>query len=147
LMVPTGAAVVSGEQLTINCVLDRDRDIAATATVSLSATPAAENPSTPPRMEALALLTGCNFVSWTGDDWVEPADLAAAVEAQADLLGIWAQQPPPQWVGYDPEFPQLSDMGPVAHLEAISICMAGLGSFTRPVIEVTELATFERPVV
>jgi hypothetical protein len=124
-MVPTGGAVVAGEELTITCVLDRNRDIRATATV---------NSSTTPDTEMVDLVMGCNFVSWTGADATDPADLAAAVDPQSDLAGLWAQQPPPNWAGYSPEFPEVSDMGPVDQLDVISICMTGVGTFERPVV-------------
>jgi hypothetical protein len=124
-MVPTGASVVSAEPMTITCVQDSNRSVSATHTLNLSVTP---------ETELVDLVVGCNFVSWTGADATDPADLAAAVSPASDLAGIWAQQPPPNWAGYSPEFPEVSDMGPVDQLDVISICMTGVGTFERPVV-------------
>ena len=124
-LIPTGASVLGGEELTIKCVLDRDRSVSASTTVTLSTTPL---------VEAVDLVAGCNFVSWTGADGTEPADLAAGVAPEDILAGIWAQQPAPDWAGYNPEFPEVSDLGPVDQLDVIAVCVTDVGTFTRPVI-------------
>jgi len=114
---------------------------APTATPSEGATPVATpvGPSMtptplPPGMEVVPLVGGCQFVAWTGADATSAADLAAHVGPAGNLLSLWAQQPPPTWRGYSPEFPQVSDMGPVNTLDVVAICMAGAGDFVRPVL-------------
>jgi hypothetical protein len=124
-LTPTGASVLGGEELTITCVLDRDRSVSATATVALSTTP---------ELESVDLVMGCNFVSSTWPDETTPADVAANVAPEGILAGIWAQQPAPNWAGYNPEFPEVSDMGPVDQLDVIAICVTDEGTWSRPVI-------------
>lgn len=104
------------------------------ATETPTVTPTVEG--TPPAgaMEDVPLALGCNFEASTYADATTPADLANAVMPGANLAGLWAQQPAPQWRGYNPLFPEVSDMGPVDRLDVLAICMIGPGTFTRPII-------------
>jgi parallel beta-helix repeat protein len=103
-----------------------------TATPTLTDTPTA-TPTTG-AMELIPLVIGCNFESSTFPDNTSPATLVAAISPSANIAGIWAQQPPPRWKGYNPFFPTASDMLPVDTLDVVAICMRGSGTFTRPVV-------------
>jgi len=88
----------------------------------------------PPGMEMAPLVSGCQFLAWTGADGTMPEELARQVGPAENLLSFWAQQPPPTWRGYSPEFPQVSDMGPMDMLDVVAICMMGPGNFIRPLL-------------
>jgi hypothetical protein len=101
-------------------------------------TPPAAPPPPPvlpgPGYEEMSLAAGCNFEAWTGADSTQAATVAAGVSPQADISGLWAQQPVPIWRGYHPAYPQASDMEPLNNLDVLAICMAGPGWFVRPLI-------------
>jgi hypothetical protein len=124
-LIPTGSSVLAGQELTITCFLDSDPDVRATRDVGTSLEP---------ETETVDLASGCNFVSWTGADETAPADVAAGASPAEALSGLWAQQPAPDWKGFNPEFPEVSDMGPVSQLDVVAVCMAEAGTFTRPVL-------------
>jgi hypothetical protein len=96
--------------------------------------PAATPTPLPPGWEAIPLFEGCQFEAWTGASGTGAADLASLVGPPENLVALWAQQPPPLWKGYSPEFPEVSDMEPVQQLDVLAICMAGSGTFSRPII-------------
>jgi hypothetical protein len=91
-------------------------------------------PVVPPGMEALPLVEGCQYLAWTGADGTAPGQLATQVSPPESLAALWAQQPPPTWKGYSPEFPQVSDLEPVNMLDVVAFCMTGPGYFLRPLI-------------
>jgi hypothetical protein len=124
-LIPTGSAVLAGTEMTLSCFLDSNPDVKASATVGTSLEP---------ETETLDLVSGCNFVSWTGADATPAADVAAGASPADALAGIWAQQPAPEWKGFNPEFPEVSDMGPVNQLDVVAVCMKEAGTFTRPAL-------------
>jgi hypothetical protein len=92
-------------------------------------------PPPPPGMEAVPLVGGvCQFEAWTGADGTSAQELAGKVRPPENLEALWAQQPPPVWRGYSPQFAEVSDMGPVAKLDVIAICMKDGGDFVRPIV-------------
>jgi hypothetical protein len=106
-----------------------------TASPTITGTPPTSTPTLTPTLPAMvteSLVTGCNFVTSTYPDDTQPATLAAAVSPLANLAGLWAQQPPPTWRGYNPLFPGASNMLPVDRLDVIVICMFGPGTWQRP---------------
>jgi hypothetical protein len=110
---------------------------AAPAPPPATATPPPPPPPTgcPAGSECIPLTAGvCQFETWTGMDGTSPADLAAAVRPGANLSGLWAQQPAPVWKGFNPAFPEVSDMEPVNQLDVVAICMSAAGDFVRPMI-------------
>jgi hypothetical protein len=119
---PTRGAVLEGVDVTVTCIVDSNPDVKAIAKVGIG---------TP--QETVDLLSGCNFVTWTGGE-TSPADLAERVAPAKNLVGLWAQQPSPEWKGFAPEFPEVSDMGPVSQLDIIAVCMDAKGTFERPVL-------------
>lgn len=88
----------------------------------------------PGAQETVNLVEGCNFVTTTYPDGTPPATLADAVSPQDALVGLWAQQPAPLWRGYNPLFPDVSDMAPLERLGVVAICTSGEGTFSRPEI-------------
>jgi hypothetical protein len=88
----------------------------------------------PPGWEALPLLTGCQFQTWTGSDGTPPSELEKVIGPAGNLNSAWAMQPPPVWKGYSPEFPEVSDLEPVGLLDVLAICMRGPGAFARPIV-------------
>jgi hypothetical protein len=88
----------------------------------------------PPGLEAIALVEGCQFEAWTGADGTMPGELAGVVDPAGNLVSLWAQQPAPVWRGYSPQFPEVSDLGPVNLLDVVAICTTGPAIFVRPII-------------
>lgn len=88
----------------------------------------------PPGFEAVPLVGGCQFEAWTGADGTSPGELAGLVGPAGALRSLWAQQPAPSWRGYSPQFPDVSDMGPVNLLDVVAICTTGPGNFVRPLV-------------
>jgi hypothetical protein len=85
-------------------------------------------------MVAVALFDGCNFVGSTFPDNTPPSTLAAAIEPAGGVGGLWAQQSPPDWAGFNPQFPEVSDMEPINTLDVVAVCMSGSGTLTQPQI-------------
>ena len=126
-MIPTGASVVGGEELTINCHLDSNPDVKASTTVNLT---------TEPALEAVDLVEGCNPVASTWADGTA-ADVVAGAVAPADALNaIWAfDTATGTWLGYSPTAPAaVSDLKSVNMLDAIFICVDAAATVSRPVI-------------
>jgi hypothetical protein len=88
----------------------------------------------PPGYEAIALVEGCQFEAWTGGDGTMPGELAGLVDPGGNLVSLWAQQPAPVWRGYSPQFPEVSDLGPVNLLDVVAICATGPAVFVRPIV-------------
>jgi hypothetical protein len=126
-LVPTGASVVAGAELTITCVLDRDRSVSASTTVNLSTTP---------EMESVALVEGCNPVASTYSDATAAEDIAAGVAPAEALDAIWKFDPASgTWQGYSPSAPAaVNDLTSVDELDAIFICVNAAATWSRPVI-------------
>jgi hypothetical protein len=126
-LIPTGASVVAGEELTLTCVLDRDRSISGTATVTLSSTP---------DLESVALVEGCNPVASTWPDATAIAAAAGAVAPAEALDAIWKfDAASGTWIGYSPSAPAaVSDLASIDRLDAIFICVNAAATWSRPVI-------------
>jgi hypothetical protein len=126
-LVPTGASVLSGEKLTLTCVLDRDRSVSASATIALSTTPGLESVELP--------AAGCFPVASTWKDGTNIAMVAEAVEPADALNSIWVYEAESgTWVGYSPNALGASDLTSVDRLEALFICMAEPGAVQRPTL-------------
>jgi hypothetical protein len=126
-LIPTGASVIGGEELTITCVLDRDRSVSATETISLSSTP---------DLESVALVEGCNPVASTYADATPIATAAGAVAPAEALDAIWKFDPATgTWLGYSPSAPAaVSDLDSIDFLDAVFICVNAASTWSRPVI-------------
>jgi hypothetical protein len=126
-LIPTGASVVAGEELTITCVLDRDRSVSATETINLS---------TVPDLESVALVEGCNPVASTYPDATPVEDAAGAVAPAEALDAIWNFDPETgTWQGFSPDAPAaVSDLESIDFLDAVFICVNAAATWDRPVI-------------
>jgi len=126
-LIPTGKSVLGAEELTITCVMDRDRSISATATVTLSTTP---------ELESVALVEGCNPIAATWADGTAIDTVAGAVAPAEALDAIWKFDPATStWKGFSPSAPPaVSDLASVDRLDAIFICVNAAATIGRPVI-------------
>jgi hypothetical protein len=126
-LVPTGASVVAGGDLTLTCVLDRDRSVSASATIALGTTPG---------LETVQLPAGCFLVGSTWEDGTDIAVVAGAVTPAGALDAIWAFEPATGlWVGFSPDVPvSVNDLTSVDRLQPFFICMSEAGAVGRPVL-------------
>jgi hypothetical protein len=126
-LVPTGAAIVEGETLTLTCVVDRNRGVKGVAVVALSSTPVTE---------ALDLLPGCNPIVSTWPDETATETVAGTVAPAEALDGIWALNPEgTAWLGYSPTAPEgVNDLVSLNQLDAFMMCVNASATVTRPVI-------------
>jgi hypothetical protein len=99
-----------------------------------SGEPGATRTPLPGGLEAVPLVEGCQFTTWTGEDGTAPGELVGLVGPQRALNSLWAMQPPPVWKGYSPDFPEVSDLEPVDLLNVLAICMRSPGDFVRPIV-------------
>jgi hypothetical protein len=126
-LIPTGAAVLAGDKLTITCVLDSDRSVKVSKDVSLSSTP---------NLETKDLVEGCNPFASTWPDATKIDTVAGAV-TPADALGaIWSFDPAAKsWMGFSPTAPpDVNNLAKVNRLDAIFICVSAAAKVSRPVI-------------
>jgi len=126
-LVPTGASVVAGEELTLTCVLDRDHSVSASTSINLSSTPG---------LDMVSLAKGCVLVGSTWEDGT-PVDTVAAAVSPADALdAMWAFDPVTgTWLAFSPVAPAgVSDLTSVDRLQAFFVCMSEAGTIGRPVL-------------
>ena len=124
-IVPTGAAVLAGESLTVMCQLDRYPSVKAVAVIPLVAY----------ESESVDLVAGCNPVTATWADETPIATVAEAVVPPEALDALWAfDAESSTWQGYSAAAPEASDLASVDQLDAIFVCMNASGTISRPVI-------------
>jgi parallel beta-helix repeat protein len=97
----------------------------ATPTVGPTATPGGE--------ETLPLIEGCNPLAWTGSDNTPIATVAGAVSPAGILVALW-ESAGGVWLGYSPQFPDVSDLQKLNRLDVVFVCVSATGTFSRPVI-------------
>jgi parallel beta-helix repeat protein len=102
-----------------------------TPTVTPTATPSAT--ATPGGVETLALLAGCNPLAWTGSDNTPIADIDGAVSPPDILVALWSLEGG-VWLGYSPQFPDVSDLQEMDRLDVVFVCVSAGGTFSRPQI-------------
>jgi hypothetical protein len=95
--------------------------------------PAATPTPLPPGMEAVDLAAGCNPVTSTYPDNTPIQTIASSVGPTGTLTSLWEFELG-AWLGYSPEFPEVSDLQEKSLLDVVFICMAGPGAFGRPVV-------------
>lgn len=114
-----------------------------TQTPTITSTPTATNTPTPTGptatptlgpLESVTLVGGtCNPVASTYPDNTSIDVIDDAVSPAGILISIWwFDTGAVNWRGYSPQFPQVSDLNDVDRLEAIFICVASAGSWSRP---------------
>jgi parallel beta-helix repeat protein len=99
----------------------------ATATPTVTAT------TTPGGVETLPLIAGCNPVAWTGSDATPIDTIASAVAPSGILVALWEFEAG-TWLGYSPQFPEVSDLTQKNRLDVVFICTSAGGTFSRPLI-------------
>ncbi len=111
----------------------------ATPTASVTPTPGTptetptETPSataTPGGVETLPLIAGCNPLAWTGSDDTPIADIASAVSPPDILVALWSLEGG-VWLGYSPQFPEVSDLQEMDRLDVVFVCVSTGGTFSR----------------
>jgi hypothetical protein len=124
-IVPTGAAVVAGETLTVICQLDRYRNVKAVAVIPLVTY----------ESESVDLLPACNPVAMTWPDATAIETVVGAVAPAEALDAIWKFDPEAgEWQGHSPAAPEASDLVSVDMLDAVFVCMNATGTIGRPVV-------------
>ncbi len=102
-----------------------------TPTVTPTETPGAT--PTPGGVETMALIAGCNPVAWTGSDDTPIADIDGAVSPSDILVALWSLEGG-VWLGYSPQFPDVSDLQEMDRLDVVFVCVSTGGTFSRPLI-------------
>jgi hypothetical protein len=87
----------------------------------------------PPGMEAIALVAGCNPVTSTYPDRTPIQTIASNVGPAGSLTSLW-EFDLGTWLGYSPQFPEVSDLQEKNLLDVVFICVATPGAFVRLVI-------------
>jgi parallel beta-helix repeat protein len=98
-----------------------------------TATPTVTPTGTPGGVETLPLIAGCNPLAWTGSDNTPIATIAGAVSPAGILVALW-QFEGGVWLGYSPQFPEVSDLTQMNRLDVVFVCASATGTFSRPVI-------------
>ena len=88
---------------------------------------------TPGDVETVPLVAGCNPVAWTGADATPIGNIASAVAPADILVALW-QFEGGVWLGYSPQFPEVSDLTSMDRLDVVFVCVSTPGTFSRPVI-------------
>ena len=112
--------------------------VTATPTVTPTPGAATETPTppataTPGGVETLPLIAGCNPVAWTGSNGTPIANIAGAVSPAGILVALWEFEGG-IWLGYSPQFPDVSDLTQKDRLDVVFVCGSAAGTFSRPVI-------------
>lgn len=105
----------------------------ATATHTPTATPEVTATATPGGVETLPLIAGCNPIAWTGEDGTPIAAIADAVAPPGILVALWEFEAG-AWLGFSPQFPDVSDLSEKNRLDVVFVCVSAAGTFSRPVI-------------
>jgi hypothetical protein len=79
------------------------------------------------------LAAGCNPVASTYPDATPIETIAAAVGPAGNLKALWEFEGG-VWLGYSPAYPHVSDLAAKNFLDVVFICVAGPGSFGRPIV-------------
>jgi hypothetical protein len=98
--------------------------------------PAVSPPSGP--TEAVALQGGtCNPVTSTFADGTPATTVAAAVQPAGILQALWEFEAG-IWLGFSPQFPEVSDLRETGFLHVVFVCIGGsgpsAGTISRPVV-------------
>jgi len=81
------------------------------------------------------LVAGCNPVAITFQDNTPIQTIASCVSPPEILIAIWEFEAPMGiWLGYSPQFPEVSDLTEKDRLDVAFLCVDAPGTFTRPLI-------------
>jgi len=81
--------------------------------------------------DVVPLVAGCNPVASTFPDATSIETIAGAVSPPEILISIWEFEAG-IWLGYSPQFPDVSDLTEKDFLDVAFLCVNAPGSFTRP---------------
>jgi hypothetical protein len=81
--------------------------------------------------EVVQLVQGCNPVATTYPDNTPIGTIASAVSPPGILVSIW-EFDMSVWLGYSPQFPDVSDLTHKDFLDVVFLCVSAEGTFTRP---------------
>jgi hypothetical protein len=87
----------------------------------------------PPGYEAVGLVPGCNPVASTYPDNTPIQTIADAVAPSGILTALWEFEQG-IWLGYSPQFPEVSDLTEKDFLAVVFICVNAPGDFVRLVV-------------
>jgi hypothetical protein len=87
----------------------------------------------PPGMEAVDLVAGCNPVASTYPDDTPIQTIASNVGPAGSLSSLWEFEMG-TWLGYSPQYPEVSDLQEKDFLDVVFICVASRGAFVRPAV-------------
>jgi CSLREA domain-containing protein len=112
--------------------------ITPTPTVTETPGGATETPTVTPTgapgdVETVPLIAGCNPLAWTGTDATPIGTVAGAVAPADILVALWEFEGG-VWLGYSPQFPDVSDLAQKNRLDVVFVCVSAAGTFSRPVI-------------
>jgi len=103
-----------------------------------TSTPSATGPGAtatplPPGMEAVDLVAGCNPVASTYPDATAAQTIADNVGPAGILDSLWEFEMG-TWLGYSPQFPEVSDLREKDFLDVVFVCVSSSGAFVRPIV-------------
>ena len=91
--------------------------------------------ASPAQTEAVQLVFGCNNVTLTWPDGTAVAEVAAAVSPTDALVAIWRfDAAARRFLGFAPQFPEVSDLRVVNRLAAVFVCVDQEATLTRPAL-------------
>jgi CSLREA domain-containing protein len=96
-------------------------------------TPTVTPTGTPGAVETLPMIAGCNPVAWTGGDNTPIVTIDGAVSPAGILVALWNLEGG-TWLGYSPQFPDVSNLQDMDRLGVVFVCVSTPGTFSRPVI-------------
>jgi hypothetical protein len=102
----------------------------ATPTATPVTGPAATPTPLPPGMEAVTLVAGCNPLASTFPDDTPVQTIASNVGPAGSLTSLWEFEMG-TWLGYSPEYPEVSDLQEKDFLDVVFVCVSGPGVFVR----------------
>jgi hypothetical protein len=82
-------------------------------------------------MESVEMVAGCNPVTSTYPDATPIGEIAAAVFPAGSLEAMWEFESG-VWLGYSPQFPEVSDLTQKDFLDVLFVCVGAPSSFLRP---------------
>jgi hypothetical protein len=106
---------------------------AATPTATPVTGPAATPTPLPPGMEAVTLVAGCNPVASTYPDHTPIQTIASNVGPAGSLSSLWEFELG-TWLGYSPQYPEVSDLQEKDFLDVVFVCVATPGALVRPAV-------------
>jgi hypothetical protein len=87
----------------------------------------------PPGLEAVPLAPGCNPVASTYADATPVEIIVGAVGPEGNLVSLWSFALG-TWLGYSPQYPEVSDLTEMDFLDVVFTCVNIPGALVRPLV-------------